>query len=44
MSTQTNKNKNNHWSQQNWVKFMNGGLSGMAATCFVQPLNLVKTR
>jgi len=26
------------------VKFLFGGLSGMAATCFVQPLDLVKTR
>jgi solute carrier family 25 oxoglutarate transporter 11 len=27
-----------------WTKFVNGGLSGMIATCFVQPLDLVKTR
>jgi len=26
------------------VKFLFGGLSGMGATCFVQPLDLVKTR
>jgi solute carrier family 25 oxoglutarate transporter 11 len=28
----------------NAVKFLFGGLSGMGATCFVQPLDLVKTR
>jgi len=28
----------------NPIKFLNGGLSGMAATCFVQPLDLVKNR
>lgn len=28
----------------NGIKFLFGGLSGMAATCFVQPLDLVKTR
>ncbi|XP_076057659.1 mitochondrial 2-oxoglutarate/malate carrier protein-like [Oratosquilla oratoria] len=28
----------------NGVKFLFGGLSGMAATCFVQPLDLVKNR
>lgn len=27
-----------------YVKFLFGGLSGMAATCFVQPLDLVKNR
>jgi len=28
----------------NPIKFLNGGLSGMAATCVVQPLDLVKNR
>lgn len=28
----------------NYTRFVMGGLSGMAATCFVQPLDLVKTR
>lgn len=28
----------------NGIKFLFGGLSGMGATCFVQPLDLVKTR
>ena len=28
----------------NYIKFLFGGLSGMGATCFVQPLDLVKTR
>lgn len=28
----------------NYAKFVIGGLSGMAATCFVQPLDLVKNR
>jgi solute carrier family 25 oxoglutarate transporter 11 len=28
----------------NSIKFLFGGLSGMAATCFVQPLDLVKNR
>ncbi|XP_028397995.1 mitochondrial 2-oxoglutarate/malate carrier protein-like [Dendronephthya gigantea] len=28
----------------NYARFVMGGLSGMAATCFVQPLDLVKTR
>lgn len=27
-----------------WVSFLNGGLSGMAATCVVQPVDLIKTR
>jgi solute carrier family 25 oxoglutarate transporter 11 len=27
-----------------WMKFVTGGLSGMGATLFVQPLDLVKTR
>lgn len=28
----------------NYIKFVLGGLSGMSATCFVQPMDLVKTR
>lgn len=28
----------------NYARFMMGGAAGMAATCFVQPLDLVKTR
>jgi len=28
----------------NYIKFVLGGLAGMGATCFVQPLDLVKTR
>jgi len=28
----------------NWVKFTIGGLSGMGATLFVQPMDLIKTR
>ena len=27
-----------------WVRFAFGGTAGMAATCFVQPLDLVKNR
>ena len=27
-----------------WAQFAVGGLSGMGATCFVQPIDLIKTR
>lgn len=27
-----------------WLKFVNSGLSGMGATCCVQPIDLIKTR
>lgn len=30
--------------QSNASKFLNGGLAGMAATCVVQPIDLIKTR
>ena len=38
----TKKKKTNFWNIT--VKFLFGGSAGMAATCFVQPLDLVKTR
>jgi solute carrier family 25 oxoglutarate transporter 11 len=28
----------------NAIKFLFGGLAGMGATCFVQPLDLIKNR
>jgi hypothetical protein len=31
-------------SNQGLWKFLNGGLSGMAATCVVQPIDLIKNR
>ncbi|CAH0387866.1 unnamed protein product [Bemisia tabaci] len=31
-------------SMPNYIKFAFGGVSGMAATCFVQPLDLIKNR
>lgn len=31
-------------SYQGLFKFLNGGLAGMVATCFVQPIDLIKTR
>jgi len=30
--------------QPKWVQFVLGGLSGMMATCIVQPIDLIKTR
>lgn len=37
-------NKNNQKVLPKPVKFLNGGLAGMMATCIVQPLDLVKNR
>lgn len=39
-----NTTKNPHKTSNNALKFVFGGLSGMGATCIVQPLDLVKTR
>ena len=31
-------------SMPNYIRFLFGGLAGMGATCFVQPLDLIKNR
>jgi hypothetical protein len=30
--------------ESQWLTFLNSGLSGMGATCVVQPIDLIKTR
>jgi solute carrier family 25 oxoglutarate transporter 11 len=44
MSTTTSKPATPAKSIPNWAKFAMGGLAGMSATLFVQPLDLVKNR